>query len=157
METISRLIAEHEAMDDMASSLMELARSPVPLADEAFALMRRLAGCLDEHLAAEAGFLYANHYRAQPNRLEEEVIAFERDFQNLQEEWELYMSEWTVDNMSIDWRNFDHATQSVMQRFCARLMQENEILYPLALHYGRIRLREEGWEPDIFNNNGANI
>ena len=119
--------------------------------------MRRLAGCLDEHLAAEAGFLYASHYRAQPNRLEEEVMAFERDFQNLQEEWELYMSEWTIDNMSIDWRNFYHATLSVMQRFHARLMQENDILYPLALHYGRIRLREEGWEPAIFKNSGANI
>jgi|GEM_PF-1176012 len=142
MQSIQRLIEEHDLMDDMAYDLMELVQSPEPQAIEAFTMMRRLAACMDEHVKGEEGVLYTDHYRAMPNRLEKEVVAFERNYQDLTEEWTIYMSEWSIENIAIDWRNFDHATQWVMGRFRARLEQENEILYPLALHYSRIRLRD---------------
>lgn len=159
MQSIERLIEEHELMDDMACELMSLVRLPEQQAMEAFTMMRRLSACMDEHLKGEEGFLYADHYRAAPNRLEEEVVAFERDYRDLTEEWSIYMSEWTIENITVDWRNYDHATQWVMGRFRERLAQENEILYPLALHYSRILFRD----PDstarraIFNANGAYI
>jgi hypothetical protein len=158
MQNIGRLIEEHNHMDDMALDLMNLVRSPEQRALDAFTLLRRLSGSLDEHLAGEEGFLYADHFRAAPNRLEEEIIAFEHAFEDMKEEWSIYLAEWTLDNIMIDWRNFDHATQWIMGRLRERIAQENEILYPMALHYGRIRLQD----PDIaprprFNADGACI
>ncbi len=142
MLSIDRLIEEHEAKDDMAQMLMELVCSSEPKTYEAFSLLRRLAACLDEHLAGEAGFLYSDHLRASPARLEEEVLAFEEAFEDLKQEWSTYLHEWTPDNIELDWRNFDHTTQWIMRRLRTRIAQENDILYPLALHYGRIRLRD---------------
>ncbi|MEZ5654309.1 MAG: hemerythrin domain-containing protein [Sphingobium sp.] len=157
MHDIQQLIAEHEKMDELAEELLTLVQSPDPWAGDAFALVRRLSACLDEHLAAENGILYADHYRAMPGRLESEVVAFERTFQDLSEEWSLYLREWTIDNIVADWRNFSHATQWLMTRLRERIAQENEILYPLALHHGLIRLRPEGWQGPEFDAAGANI
>jgi hypothetical protein len=141
MDDINRLIEEHQAMDDMARELIELARHSEPQPLEAFNAMRRLSACLDEHLAGEAGFLYRDHLAARPDRLEEEVRRFEADFADLTEEWTLYLREWTLDNIAIDWCNYAHATLWIMGRLRERIAQENDILYPLALHHGRIRLR----------------
>jgi len=142
MQNIQRLIEEHELMDDMACELMDLVGSPEPEPMEAFTRMRRMAAFMDEHLKGEEDFLYTDHYRAMPNRLEEEVAAFERDYRDLTEEWSIYMSEWTLENITVDWRNYDHATQWVMGRLRKRIIQENEMLYPLALQHSRIRLRD---------------
>lgn len=142
MHDIERLILEHKAMDGLAEYLLALVESSGPRAEEAFSLIRRLSACLDEHLAAEQSFLYANHFAAVPGRLDEEVTAFERTFADLKEEWALYLHEWTPDNISIDWRNFAHATQWIIRRLRERIAQENDILYPLALQKGRIRLRQ---------------
>jgi hypothetical protein len=158
MLSIDRLIEEHDTMDDMANELMELVRSSEPKANEAFSLLRRLSACLDEHLAGEAGFLYSDHLRSSSARLEEEVLAFEKTFEDLKLEWSTYLHEWMPDNIELDWRNFDHATQWVMGRLRARITQENDILYPLALHYGRIRLRDPSSEPKPdFNATAAYI
>jgi hypothetical protein len=141
MHDIERLIQEHKAMDELAQDLLALVERPEPRVEEAFSLVRRLSACLDEHLAAEQGFLYANHLAAALGRLDEEVVAFERAFADLKEEWALYLLEWTPENIGIDWRNFAHATGWVIRRLRERIAQENDILYPLALQQCRIRLR----------------
>lgn len=141
MHTIERLIEEHKQLDDMARELMELSRSAEPRPLDAFTLLWKLSACLDEHLAGEAGFIYTDHLKVQPDRMDIEVAAFEAAFQDLVEEWSLYLKEWTLDNITIDWRNFDHATQWIIGRLRERIAQENDILYPLALQAGRIRLR----------------
>lgn len=141
MHDIERLIAEHREMDQMAQDILALIASSTPDPIEAFALLRRLSACLDEHLAGEEGFLYADHFAAHPGSLNKEIAAFERAFADLKEEWALYLHEWTPDNIGIDWRNFAHATQWIINRLRERIVQENDILYPLALQQGRIRLR----------------
>lgn len=141
MHDIERLIEDHELLDNLARDLIDIVRSPLPSAENAYALLRHLSASMNEHLNAENGFLYDQHYRAEPGRLQKEVEAFERDFRELDVEWSLYMNEWTLENISVDWRNFAHATLWVMTRFRDRLVQENDILYPLALQSGRIRLR----------------
>lgn len=143
MHTIQRLIQDHQAMDDMARDIMEMVSpSAPPRAIDAFNALRRLSACLDEHLAGEASFLYTDQLRAETSRLETEIAAFERDFEDLKQEWALYLHEWTPDNIAIDWRNYSHATLWIMNRLRARIMQENDILYPLALQQSRIRLRD---------------
>lgn len=142
MHTIERLIEDHRALDDMAREIIEMVQPAEPRAIEVFNRLRTLSACLDEHLASEAGFLYADHFQGTTGRLDEEVAAFDRAFADLKEEWTLYLQEWTPENIAIDWRNFAHATQWIMGRLRERIAQENDILYPLALHYGRIRLRE---------------
>ncbi len=144
MHDIERLIQEHRAMDELAQDLLELMESPEPRAEEAFSLVRRLSACLDEHLAAEQGFLYADHFAAVPGRLDGEVAAFERAFADLKEEWALYLLEWMPENIGVDWRNFSHATGWIIGRLRERIAQEDDILYPLALQQGRIRLRPAG-------------
>lgn len=141
MHDIERLIEEHREMDQMAQDLLALVASSSPQSIEAYALLRRLSACLDEHLAGETGFLYADHFAADPGRLDEEIATFERAFADLKEEWALYLHEWTPDNIGIDWRNFAHSTRWIIGRLRERIAQENDILYPLALHHGRIRLR----------------
>lgn len=142
MHTIERLIQDHQALDNMALEIIEMVQPVEPRAIEVFNRLRSLSACLDEHLASEQGFLYADHFQAKTARLDEEVAAFERAFEDLKEEWALYLQEWTPDNIAIDWRNFSHATQWIMGRLRERIAQENDILYPLALQCGRIRLRD---------------
>ena len=141
MHNIEQLIEDHKILDTMAADLNSLVRGPHPCAESAYAMLRRLSACMDEHLSAEHGFLYDAHFRAAPGRLQSEVETFEREFRDLDEEWSLYLNEWTLENIEVDWRNFAHATLWVMGRFRDRIAQENDILYPLALHSGGIRLR----------------
>ncbi len=141
MHHIEQLIEDHELLDNLARDLIDSTRCTHPNPESAYAILRRLSVLMDEHLCAENGFLYDEHFRSKPGRLEKEVDSFIRDFRYLDEEWQLYMSEWTLDNIQMDWRNFVHATFSVIGRFRDRLAQENDILYPLALQCGRIKLR----------------
>lgn len=156
MQNIQRLIEEHRQIDDLALGLVEIVQSPQPAPMEAFSTLRKLSACLDEHAASEEGFLYSDHMTVNAGQLEKEIEAFERAFQDLTEEWSIYVREWTPDNIEIDWHNFSHATQWVMERLRERIALENEILYPLALRHGRIKLRDSASEPRAgFNANKA--
>lgn len=143
MLEIEQLIQEHKAMDELAQALLTLVKSPDPHVEKAFSIVRRLSAYLDEHLAAGRNLLYANHSAAVPGRLDEEAAAFERALTDLKEDWALYLHEWIPDNIGIDWRNFSHATQWIINRLRERIAQESDILYPLTLHQGGIRLRTE--------------
>lgn len=149
MHDIEQLIEDHELLDNLARDLIDLVRSPPPCPENAYATLRRLSASVNEHLSVENGFLYGEHFRAKPGRLEQEVEAFERDFRHLDEEWPLYMREWTPENIAVDWLNFAHSTLWVMGRFRDRIAQENDILYPLALQSGRIRLRGDGGRSNL--------
>lgn len=142
MHDIEQLIREHEHLDDLAGQILELTALPQPQAEEAFALLRHIALLMDDHLAVERDFLTPAANKPHAAKLANELRAFDEDFRLLMEEWSTYLQEWTIENIEIDWRNFDHASQWVIGQMRARIARENDLLYPLALHFGQIRLRD---------------
>lgn len=159
MHDISQLIRDHEKLYDMANELVEVTASSEEKPIDAFALLRQLALTLDDHLAAERDFLSPAAGKQLAQKLGAELEAFEQEFRDLSAEWSTYLHEWTIENITVDWRNFDHATRWVMDRLCSRIERENDLLYPLALHYGHIRLRDpvSASENAVFRNQGADI
>lgn len=129
MDDIMRQIEKHREMDQAAQGLLKLVASSTPQSFQAFALIVQLSTCLDTQNGAHSG------------RLNTEVAPFGCAFADLKEDWALYLHEWTTDTIELDWRNFAHATQWIIERLRKYIAQENDILYPLALQTGRIRLR----------------
>lgn len=141
MHTLARLIDDHETMTNAVEDLMALAAQQDPSPAQAYAQLCDFKAQLHTHLEAEADFIYAEEMRKDPTRLDAEVIAFEREFADLKNNWGAYLAEWSKDAIEADWTGFSSATMLMMRRLLERIEAENAILYPLALQHGRIRLR----------------
>lgn len=142
MQDFATLIVEHDRMDAMAADLIAMVdaqdgHDPA----EAYDKVRALALCLDTHLAHEDEYLYAGDAARTPALLDRAVGRLTTDFAALKAEWSTYLREWSEENISIDWPSFARATVWMMEQLRARIAFENAVLYPLALQYGRIRLR----------------
>lgn len=140
MQNLMNLINDHQVLDQMAADIMALSASE-PDAAAGYRMLGAFKARLDDHLADEADFLYEDHMRADPTRMDDEVRRFTRAFEDLTAQWGRYLVEWTEDGMSRDWDGFVRSSQAIMQRMRQRIAQENAVLYPLALQHSRIRLR----------------
>lgn len=142
MTHIARLIEDHDSLDRSASALALLAETPSAAPDSAFDELQRLRHALNAHLAEEAGFMkgtngigrveFAQHAHAHRHR-----------FADLVAEWETYLAEWTEETIGEDWSGFGAATRWMMKRLRQQIKAENDVLYPLALRHGLVRLQPE--------------
>lgn len=141
MANLLELIDDHSKLEGYIGELEQLVEGQAARVEQGFDTLRNFSHALDRHLAAEASFLYADHLRADPSRLDHEISAFEKDFADLKGEWKTYLTEWTEENIAADWSGFATATLWMMSRMRERIEQENGVLYPLALRESRIAFR----------------
>lgn len=141
MQNLAQLIEDHDTLAWGVKRLTEIASSPEPHAEQAYDQLRIFSDQLDAHLYAEADFIYADEMRKDPSRLDKEIIEFEQEFLDLKNDWHMYLTEWSEENMAVDWMEFSRHTLHMMGRLLERIEKENAVLYPLALQHARIRLR----------------
>lgn len=141
MQILAQLIDDHEALTGATKNLITLVSQAQSCATTAYKQLCSFRDLLDTHLKAEADFIYADELRKDPSRLNNEVAAFEQAFSDLRNDWGAYLLRWSENTIASDWSKFSDETARMMGRLLERIEAENAVLYPLALQYGRIRLR----------------
>ncbi len=140
MQDYQTLIAEHDRLDGFAINMMAIVAGPRN-PDGAIAARATLSIDLEDHLSREDSFLYDRLLEKEGDAFSQAVGAFHRDFANLTRDWVDYLRGWDADRVSADWSSFAQDTLSIMHRLRERIAAENDLLYPLALERGHIRLR----------------
>ncbi len=142
MQNFVELLKDHALILAAANALTGITRSDEPRPESAFDALRRLSRLLDTHLRAEAEFLVADQDHGHH---EFAALASEHGerFDDLVQEWGVYLREWSEENIASDWATFTDATAWIIDRLTAQVEAENESLYPAALRYGLIRLLPE--------------
>lgn len=142
MQNFIELLKDHTLILAATSHLSATVSGPRPQPEGAYDALRRIARLLETHLRDEEEFLGQDrdHGRQEFTALAEE---HGERFDHLVEEWDVYLREWTEENIRADWTNFARATAWMMQQVDAQVEAENQSLYPAALRYGLIRLLPE--------------
>jgi hypothetical protein len=142
MQNFVELMKDHALILSATKSLTAITQADDTDAKAAFTVLRQLARLLDNHLRAEAAFIDANHRIGDGDFAALAEQHGER-FDDLIEEWGIYLREWTEENIRADWLAFADATDRTVERLKEQVEAENQSLYPAALRYGLIRLLPE--------------
>ncbi len=141
MQNFETLLAEHDHLDDLALKLVRIAERADPDPAGALAAIADLSFSLDDHLSREAMFLHGELLSGRIAAFSDAVSKFNSDFNDLLPDWCDYRRQWDPSAVQAGWAQFCCETTSIMGRLRARISEENNLLYPLALRYSRIRLR----------------
>jgi len=137
-----RLIREHDELATKASELEALlgggARNPAAAAG----LLHELAFLVREHLSYEDRRVYSRLIELRSRKDLPSSAEFEALCEALRDDWEAYLVEWDEDCIRADWEEFSAATTALMARLRERVCQETNLIYPLALKEGLIKLRD---------------
>jgi Hemerythrin HHE cation binding domain len=141
VQSIEQLIADHAQMEVIVRQLSTTAAGPPALAGDASMALEQLADALDQHLMREDSFIYTQALRDSQTVFGDAAEAFERAFLDLKRDWRAYLRNWSLTDMYAEWTTFRAETRHMMARLHQRISAENDLLYPLALQCGLIRLR----------------
>ena len=138
-----RLVAEHSAIDKLCRRLERAVEISQPDGVGAAALLGQLSLAVGEHLAAEDRSVYAPLIGAKHDKPWRAEVDFEAAFQELRADWQTYLAEWvSTDTIESDWPTFAEETRAMMVRLRQRVRDETDLIYPMAMQRGYIRLRE---------------
>jgi hypothetical protein len=142
MQNFVELLKDHALILAATKSLTGITRTHPARPEAAFDCLRGLARLLESHLRAEAEFIALDR---DQGHCEFSALATQHGdrFDDLVEEWSVYLREWTEENIRGDWESFVWATDWIVERLNEQVDAENESLYPAALRYGLIRLLPE--------------
>jgi iron-sulfur cluster repair protein YtfE (RIC family) len=135
------LIEEHDRIVIMAVEFERLVALAEPDMESLIALRARLSSEVVRHLAHEDAFIYPEMIEHGSERIARTARQFVEEFEDLRNDWVLFLEEWSTECIIGDWIGFREETHAIMRRLRFRVQQENEILYPMALQTGAIRLR----------------
>ena len=138
-----RLIHEHAEIDKLSRRLEMEVERPEPDVQGVAALLGELSLAVKEHLAAEDRSVYERLIGAKHDKAWRAEVDFEATFQALASDWTTYLADWmTADGIENDWPTFAEETLGMMSRLRQRVRDETDLIYPMALQRGFIRLRE---------------
>jgi hypothetical protein len=139
MQNFIELLKDHALILASTRSLTGVTRTGRPDPETAYLSLRHLARLLESHLRAEGEFIHADHDFGHDDFA---ALAHQHGqrFNDLVQEWGVYLREWTQENIRHDWETFVWATDWMVERLNEQVEAENESLYPAALRYGLIRL-----------------
>ncbi|MBW8911107.1 MAG: hemerythrin domain-containing protein [Sphingomonas sp.] len=140
MQDYETLIAEHDHLTMLAGSLTAIVRGATDPAG-VLAVRGSLSMALSDHLSKEDSFFYEELLSSRDRDFPAAVEDFQRSFADLAADWADYLRTWDAECIAADWPSFRDETIAIMKRLQSRIAEENGLLYPLALHKGRIRLR----------------
>ena len=138
-----RLIADHDAIDKLAYRIEAKIEEPEPDAAGTEALLGDPSLAVSEHLAVEDRSVYAPLVGAKHDKPWRSEVDFEAALQELRADWQTYLADWVVtDKIKGDWPAFAEETRAMMARLRQRVRDETDLIYPMAMQRGYIRLRE---------------
>jgi len=136
--TYADLLADHEVMERLARSLLDLLREPSPQVDAACLTLRRLAIRVRDHLVAGEPMVRATLVAADGTRHVQLAAVSIEYWAAFSELWSLYVYRWDKAHIALDWAAFDEETATVVAQLLEWIMRQATILYSLALHHGVI-------------------
>lgn len=142
MLDISSLIDDHTDLDAMADRLIACARTGPATPAACRAMMMALGDRLERHLRQEAELLGDDAHAAIQTVFDAEVAAFHEEFAELPDCWRTYLSRWDEPRIADNRMRYVGETADLMTVLKLRIARENEVLYPLALEWGRIAADE---------------
>lgn len=137
---LEQLKIEHDMIDQHASDLIVMAGGGSRGHAAASASLAYLADLVASHLEKENVLVYATVAKVR-GRSAEQAWAVVTDLNALQADWQVYLAEWTADRVASRWAEFQRDTTAILSRLRARVREETQWLYPLALEHGVLRLR----------------
>ena len=141
MQNFQTLLAEHDHLDELALTLVRIAERAEPDAAKALHARAAFSASLDDHLGRETAFLDGELHEGKVPEFSDAVVKFHSDFNDLAADCGHYLRLWDLAAADADWPRFCGETTAIMARLRTRINEENNLLYPLALRYSRIRLR----------------
>jgi hypothetical protein len=138
-----RLIEEHDEIDRLARQLERGVEVDTPDPARAFHLLVELSRAVSEHLSYEDRRVYSRLLAPKAPRAVGPEVDFEASFQALRTDWLTYLGDWNIETLACDWTAFREETRAMMTRLRSRVRDETNLIYPLALQQGAIRLREQ--------------
>jgi hypothetical protein len=140
MESFVALFSDHARIADSAAALRLVARG-TPDAAEACGAIVTLSRQLRAHLIAEDRAVYRRLLACRDRGVAETARAARRGFATLARDWRAYVKAWTPAAIETDPAGFSAATAVLLDRLDARIVFENETLYPLAVCLADLPLR----------------
>jgi len=138
-----RLIEEHDAIDTLVRRIEAEVDTSGPSIPAISALLADLSLAVSNHLSVEDRSVYTRLIVAKDKESVRVKVDFEEAFQALRADWLAYLADWTSsDNVELDWDTFVNETRAMMPRLRQRVREETNLIYPVALHLGFIRLRD---------------
>jgi len=138
-----RLMEEHDAIDTLARRVEAEIGKAGPSIPTISALLADLSFAVSDHLSVEDRTVYTRLIAAKDKESVRVELDFEQSFQALRADWLAYLADWTSsDNVELDWDSFVIETRAMMPRLRQRVREETNLIYPVALHHGFIRLRD---------------
>lgn len=125
------LSKEHQALDQLASRLLELVSEPGSRATELASVRWRLHHLLMVHLAKEDRVLYPQLMTSGDPLIRSRATRFSRDMGGLATTYLDYAKKWTAERVFEDRAGFVAETRSVMLALRQRIVREERDLYPL--------------------------
>lgn len=140
MESFAGLFADHAEIARSAATLRRAAHeaTDAAAARDAIAMLSRQ---LRAHLIAEDRAVYRRLLACRDHGVAETARAARRSFATLARGWRGYVVRWTSDAIAADPAGFAAATAALLDRLDARIVFENENLYPLAVGLADLPLR----------------
>lgn len=140
MESFAGLFSEHVEIARRAAALRLATRGAIDAAETRDAITA-LSRSLRAHLIAEDRAVYRRLLACRDRGVAETARAARRSFATLAYDWRRYVARWTPDAIDADPAGFATATEALLDRLTARIVFENEKLYPLAVGLADLPLR----------------
>ncbi|MDG5488333.1 hemerythrin domain-containing protein [Sphingomonas sp. BGYR3] len=142
MLSFERLIREHRLISQLGGQLRHALSIGADTA-AAHGAMTTLSDTLIAHLHAEDSEIYPQLMISRDAGAAHAArVAVER-FKTLASDWIAHVAFWTPSAISQNRPGFDAATLAILARLDARIAQENELLYPMALSTANLPLRDQ--------------
>lgn len=141
MANFANLMKDHDNIEALAFRLEAIVESDTPNAEAALLAISELLAESASHRAKEDGQVYPALIEGKNLKMSQTVSEFVNEFADLSSSWVEYRQAWTPDAIAADWIHFRQETLPLMHRLRERVRRENEMIYPLALQTGAIRLR----------------
>jgi hypothetical protein len=135
------MMRDHDEIDAMTFRLERCCKAPDPCPDDVLDARLQLKEVLADHLRREDESIYPQLMSAG-GKSSEAVAEFVENFAYLLADWQDYLADWGPQCVVEDWLGFCEETAAMMARVRERTRAETELIYPLALQSGAIRLRD---------------
>ncbi|MBV9840528.1 MAG: hemerythrin domain-containing protein [Sphingomonadaceae bacterium] len=139
--SLERLIAEHDEIEALAALIERLAAAPLADAAAVASLLGALAIAIADHRGNEQRSVYLRLLNGRDSAASRLASSFADEYRGLEQDLEIYLSDWTAECIAADWETFGAETTAILTRMRHRVARESAVVYPLALQRGAVRLR----------------
>lgn len=133
MDLIAELMDEHRELQRQTARLLHAISAEVPDPAGVAVIRWQFAQALFDHCSREDRSVYDRLLACGDVTATTIAWRYRQEFGELAREFALYISEWPVDRIVGDWKEFGADTRLILELLASRIEREEEVLYPQAL------------------------